>query len=1626
MSLKVYKISEYNHRAEEKQFESIRKYLSKYCAHRDEDAILIANYNIEGVELDALLITLGGYRILEFKNWGGSIIARENGSWTSNDKIIEGGSGKKTPYDQIRQNKSRVTKGLSALLGAEPKMVTAAIVFWQKSTIDKSQISSTVSLWLHLCDNEHLDTILEGMEHPLLTNNFIRSIPGKLKIEEFDIDRQVVNNSISDEIYEPEAATNFYEELEYALQCAPDYEAVYDSLNRVFQMGLNQKTSGSRLNLGSTFVKLDYLLKEMQASKALYRAINDTRNRLRKRAELTIQDLKDNYLYDLKNICKFISFVYNAEIPVSLSTVFPEDRTKKSIGSLLGEYLRVIVEQWDDEYVWVQTEEDMGEEIVKVNYAHNRYFSDTDWSYLKDFFYARAQLNLVRPRIEDNIIYPELIIFEPDYLINISTVARCFTNYADSPFVDLIKKIEPVKSSQAIELGNFASQLLDEEIHQLPNTHSYNQSVRDFFKGHAISLLSADIDRSFHDEAKKQKLNIAQALRVDLPPQVTRFNPREGMVEPSFVSEMLGLQGRMDYLQLDYKILFEQKSGKGDFPYDDFIKPRFTDEHLIQLMLYMLLIRYNFREKLEQNKEELHAFLLYSKYKEPLLRVGFWPKEIFKAIQVRNGLAYVETLYTKENGFRLLETLTPEHLNMKNVDNPLWNRFQRPQIENVLSPIRQASDLEKDYYFRFLTFIANEQMLSKIGNKTKENSGFASIWYDSREEKKFAGNIYDNLTLVSPNEITQGSVEKVTLHFSETKENDMSNFRIGDIVILYPYEKGKEPDARKTMVLKCSIEERTADQIILKLRAPQSDSRVFLHEKGKLWAIEPDFMESSYSSLYKGMHSFLSAPKDRRDLLLLQRAPKTDPCISLKLDHGKFNSLAKKVKAAKDFFLIIGPPGTGKTSFGLMTTLREELAEDGASVLLLSYTNRAVDEICSKLKDEKLDFIRIGVEQSCGEEYRNNLLSIRAQNCQNLDQLRDIIRTNRVFVGTTTSLNSNVALFGLKQFSLAIIDEASQILEPHLIGLLSAHNDGISAIRKFVMIGDHKQLPAVVQQDAKVSRVHDINLQDIGLIDCRLSLFERLLKKYGSNKDITFMLTEQGRMHHEIALFPNYTFYNNQLKEVPGLDRQLAKLPFEGTGMNGIEDLLRTRRVVFLNSERPLQLGSEKVNQIEADIIAATVIKIYELEKDDFNQEETVGVIVPYRNQIAAVRNTIDKYGIAPLHNITIDTVERYQGSQRKYIIYGFTVQKYYQLNFLTGNSFEDEKGNIIDRKLNVAMTRAKDHLIMVGNSELLVNNFTFYKLIEFIRSKQGYFSISRDDYVSGNFKVPQYYPEELSISDAVFTVSSAFKKAFDKNVMAPLKELSDEDWPRKVMKRDMPTNLNLIGYGRINFSDQLQLFGGLSPQEQVLLYCFYIMRQHYCSSCNLFTSYLEWLVTQIKGVNSRLHFIDIGCGPATCGLAFAEQFYDIAPNMVYTGIDVSAAMKNMGKLLLDEVFDGRLNYQWKESFSSLNENFWEGCSETSSLVIFNMSYFFSNINAVFAERLAGQIVDIIKRYSLNRYIIFIQHSECDHNLNSYKVFRRVLSAETRVVKEEKATFSYKLGYKEQHMPFYYDILTSK
>lgn len=1137
----------------------------------------------------------------------------------------------------------------------------------------------------------------------------------------------------------------YYKEIAEIAGGTPDYKSCYDALNSAFLRFLDEATKVNRILLVGAFAKMDYLLKEHDADRLLKRRVNSARVRMRHKEQLSPEVLRRYFLTDARTLCEFISLVTATPLPHHINEIYPpiaggndegddagdnaveytEENAKTSGINLLAEYLRMVVHSHDNEFIYGSIDNNAyGDAKVCVTHAYTE-DSGIDHKDILPLLSPGSQINIIRPHEKGGVIFADLIIYEPDYLVDISTIAGCFESYTTSPLVAMIKRITPAPYGDAINLGNFAGQMLDEEIHNSDSAISamrpYSESAHEFFRKNALALAANPPGSDFNQEARRQRINIHRALKENMPKEVKAFNTANVMVEPSFFSEMLGLQGRMDMLQLDFRVVVEQKSGKGSYVRDDtLVTPIARERHYVQLLLYMAILRYNYRERYERNNE-LRAFLLYSKYERSLVGKGFAPRLIATAFSLRNRIVWQE-LRNASGGYKLLDTITPDTL-LRGKPGALWHRFTEPQLKAILDPIHLATPLELKYFHRFMTFISREHLLAKVGNRRKQGSGFAATWQLDSTEKLEAGNIYMNLRLETPDMESRGNVEEVALRFTDSDLNAMSNFRTGDTVILYSYT-GPEPDARRNMVFRCNIKDIGAERITLQLRAAQSDLRVFTRDRAKPWAIEHDFLESSYSAYYRSLHSFLTASSPRRDLILLQREPETDKSATLKGNYGDFNALALRVKQARDIFIIIGPPGTGKTSFGMLTTLQEELLEPGSDVLIMSYTNRAIDEICGKLVESGIEFLRIGGLLSCAPEYREYVVSERMRACANIHEVAERVKATRVFVGTTASLNSQPSLFRLKHFTLAIVDEASQILEPHIIGLLSQRGDyGRDAIDKFVFIGDHKQLPAVVQQEAAESAVDDEDLNAIHLTDCRLSLFERLLRRYGDNPEVTYMLTRQGRMHRDIASFPNKFFYEGHLDVVP-LPHQLKDLERHSRGdSNRLTcEILNTHRMSFIDVVPDEKSVSCKVNAAEARVIARLVKDIHAIEGAAFDTNKSVGVIIPYRNQIAAIRKELESFGVPALRDICIDTVERFQGSQRKYIIYGFTAQKEFQLAFLTENSFE-ENGHIIDRKLNVALTRAKEYNILVGNARLLRRERMFAQLIDYIRGKGAYFA---------------------------------------------------------------------------------------------------------------------------------------------------------------------------------------------------------------------------------------------------------------------------------------------------------------
>lgn len=362
----------------------------------------------------------------------------------------------------------------------------------------------------------------------------------------------------------------------------------------------------------------------------------------------------------------------------------------------------------------------------------------------------------------------------------------------------------------------------------------------------------------------------------------------------------------------------------------------------------------------------------------------------------------------------------------------------------------------------------------------------------------------------------------------------------------------------------------------------------------------------------------------------------------------------------------------------------------------MAFTNRAVDEICEKLTRLDISCIRLGK----GE--KPYCWSAMAKSFK-LDEMYERMQGTSVFVSTLSTFAGNLDILKFKPFDTLIVDEASQVLEPQIVGFLKY-------FKKWILIGDENQLPAVVMQSVEDSKCESELLNDLSLMNYRESLFYRL-KKNAVKKgwdNCHGSLFNQYRMHRDIACFPSEMFYNGNLK-VGTVSQEQPLADLLGEGMGPISKILTQSRIVFIPSKK---CQRTKINDDEADLVAKMVEYIADVYGDSFNPEKTVGVITPFRAQIANIRNKLNnKY-----HDVTIDTVERFQGSERDIIIVSYALKSSIQLKAV--KSINDEG---VDRKMNVTLTRAKEHLIITGVEEVMDKDILFRQLIDYIKLNDGY-----------------------------------------------------------------------------------------------------------------------------------------------------------------------------------------------------------------------------------------------------------------------------------------------------------------
>jgi len=1013
-------------------------------------------------------------------------------------------------------------------------------------------------------------------------------------------------------------------------------------------------------------------------------------------------DLKpslEEELQCLKILCKAISYFCQKEIPSTLQNLFSNKELSfrkvefKQTENLYLIFHRILNYYENKNYkkLSLQCEHtDLGLITLYIWYDKRNIqklnnISSIDWTKIQHSLepFTNLYVTAVRPDASQSIQYhttnKTIIVLEPDFLIDVTEIAECFQNNGAYQFMPLFKKF--LKSEPSFELlkGTIINYIFDE---LLTNPHfNFDGVFSQALKTRLIDLLSitkiTSVNSNLPDLNKRLEAQVESHYKR-LEAQKGFFLKKKKLIEPAFISTKYGIQGRLDLLlisqdDVNHIEIVELKSGKAP-------SNAMWQNNLIQTILYDLLIQSVFPNR----KGE--SYICYSSDDKPLRAYPGteWIYQQQQAMDVRNII--VTHLFRIANGD--LHEIINESKNIEECNIP---KYLIEKVKNFYKTIESLDKIEKSYFFGFCKFLARELIELKIGNSSSEYSsdGYSSLWKKTITEKKDTFSILDNLVITSIDDSLF-----LTLHSKDGTAFPVSDFREGDLTLLYPYD-GDNTDPTKFLLLKCFIVEFSEKHIKLQLLNRLTDSEYLSNYNH--WVLEHEFRESSFTTLFQFLYTFVSSDKSKRDIILGRKKPQFETVqVQFKTQlstHQK--EVIRLALSSKDYFLIQGPPGTGKTSV-IMKELVSQLYERKENILLIAYTNRAVDEICSRLLEiDNLNYIRIGKGQD------STVLFSELAKKLTLDELSKKIEDTQVFVSTQASLSTNFELLNLKSFDTLIVDEASQLLEPHLLGILPK-------VKRFILIGDEKQLPPVVVQSKEQTLNNDPLLKEIVLESYNESIFSRLLKNAKHHKwtKCYTSLIEHYRMHRDIARFINEQYYGSILKEA--LDFQNEDLNFI-YALDELDEILFTNRLVFISV--PSEPFQQKVNKKEAQLVSVLAKKFYHLyqqKKLNLKYKQFIGIITPFRAQITAIKNYLEN----ETQDITVDTVERFQGSERNVIIISFAFKNISQAKMI--QSIYNDTQNV-ERKLNVAVSRAKEHLIVVGDKKILEQDIHYSKLLDYI-----------------------------------------------------------------------------------------------------------------------------------------------------------------------------------------------------------------------------------------------------------------------------------------------------------------------
>ena len=649
--------------------------------------------------------------------------------------------------------------------------------------------------------------------------------------------------------------------------------------------------------------------------------------------------------------------------------------------------------------------------------------------------------------------------------------------------------------------------------------------------------------------------------------------------------------------------------------------------------------------------------------------------------------------------------------------------------------MQQRTLLQLEYYTEKEAF---RKLTEQMGMKRKVKRGDA--WFPLQVGKSF-----------------YNSLNQTAIEVFRTSDQDIEhNFEFGRPVMFF---RGEEQI--KYFSFTGTVSYVDGDRMVITV--PDSAPLLDLQQSTEPIGVQLSFDETSYKLMFEALDRVMKAKNNRlaylRDLFYSHQkagrfsfAPMKFPWLNPTQERA-----VNEVLWAKDVAIVHGPPGTGKTTT-LVEAINETLMRE-SQVLVCAQSNMAVDWISEKLVDRGINVLRIGNPTRVNDkmlgftyerrfeshpdypqlwairkairELRKNRKKGSENYHQKMDRLKSRaaeieIRINSELFGEArviacTLVGSAHRLLEGMKFGTLFIDEAAQALE-------AACWIPMKRASRVILAGDHCQLPPTVKSIAAL----------------RAGLGKTLMERIAENKpEVVTLLEIQYRMNDEIMRFSSDWFYGGKVESAPQIkyrsvldydhpitwidtgeeseERRVKSEEFNSSSDDASEESEEQENSSLFTHHSSLykeQFVGEsfgRINKAEAELTLLTLAEYFtKISKRRVLEERIdVGIISPYRAQVQYLKKLIKKYEFFKPYRrlISVNTVDGFQGQERDVILIS-----------LVRSNDEGQIGFLKDlRRMNVAMTRARMKLIILGNKDTMTKHPFYKKLWEYVEAINNY-----------------------------------------------------------------------------------------------------------------------------------------------------------------------------------------------------------------------------------------------------------------------------------------------------------------